>query len=283
MRLIIETDIGHDPDDFFAITYLLAAGVQIDAILVTPGDPDQLAIAGLLRDELTPRTVIGAVPGRTKHSSGSIHHDLLKRYGRSLDGQADCTGEQVFELKSIQPGESQAFVIGPPTHIGRYLKSGRTPFQRVTIQGGFAPYSVYRPSLVLDKFEGKDWMPTFNLNGDVEGAKTLLAAPMERQLVGKNVCHTIEFTSLMFSMFTPPRSRAPELFHEAAKLYFERHPSKKFHDPTAAVCHLHPEIGLWIEGKTTRIKGGWTTYPGEDQVLVDIDRTRLWYHLSTLT
>ncbi len=45
MNLIIETDIGHDPDDLFAICYLAAAGVNIRAICVSPGDPDQIAIA----------------------------------------------------------------------------------------------------------------------------------------------------------------------------------------------------------------------------------------------
>ncbi len=281
MRLIIETDLGHDPDDFFAITYLLAAGVQIDAILVTPGDPDQLAIAQLIRDETSPKTLIGSAIGRTRYSSGSIHHDMLKRYGRSLDGKADYFGDLVMRMATVS--EIEAFVIGPVSNIGTYLTNGGVPFKRATMQGGFVPYSMYRPEVTLDKFEDARWMPTFNLNGDVKGAKAFLSADMPRQMVGKNVCHTIEFTKERFSLFAKPMSRAGELFHEAANLYFARHPAKKFHDPTAAVCHLHPEIGMWIDGKTMRMEGGWTTFPGEDQVLVDIDRDRLWHYLSTLT
>ena len=281
MRLIIETDLGHDPDDFFAITYLLAAGVQIDAILVTPGDPDQLAIAQLIRDEASPKTLIGSDVGRTKYSSGSIHHDLLKRYGRSLDGKADHFGDTVMRMAATP--ETEVFVIGPVSNIGAYLTNGGTPFKRATMQGGFVPYSRYRPEATLDKFEDSSWMPTFNLNGDINGAKAFLVADMPRQMVGKNVCHTIEFNKERFARFDPPKNRAAELFHEAANLYFARHPGKKFHDPTAAVCHLHPEIGMWIEGKTTRMQGGWTTFPGEDQVLVDIDRGALWQHLETMT
>lgn len=280
MRLIVETDLGHDPDDFFAITYLLAAGVQIDAILVAPGDPDQLAIAQLIRDEASPKTLIGSNVGRTKHSSGSIHHDLLKRYGRSLDGKGDHFGDTVIRM--VATPDTEAFVIGPVSNIGAHLRSG-APFKRATMQGGFVPYSRYRPEVTLDKFEDASWMPTFNLNGDIKGAKAFLEADMPRQMVGKNVCHTIEFTRERFAQFAAPRNRAGELFHEAANLYFARHPAKKFHDPTAAVCHLHPEVGVWMDGKTTKMKGGWTTFPGEDKVLVDIERDKLWHHLSTLT
>lgn len=282
MRLIVETDLGHDPDDFFAITYLLAAGVQIDAILVTPGDPDQLAIAQLIRDQCSPHTWIGATGNRTKLSSGSVHHDMLKRYGKSFYAEADVLGNKVFGM--IKTEECEVFVIGPVTHIGAYLnQQWGPPFKRATMQGGFVPYSMYRPEVTLDKFEDSCWMPTFNLNGDIKNAKVFLSANMPRQMVGKNVCHTIEFTKERFAQFAKPTNRAGELFHEAATLYFARHPAKKFHDPTAAVCHLHPEIGMWIDGKTTRMEGGWTTFPGEDQVLVDIERDKLWHHLSTLS
>lgn len=42
--LIIETDIGHDPDDYFALCYLHSAGYDIKAILVSIGHPYQVAI-----------------------------------------------------------------------------------------------------------------------------------------------------------------------------------------------------------------------------------------------
>jgi hypothetical protein len=41
--LIVETGLGHDPDDFFTLCYLAAAGVRLRAITVVPGDRDQLA------------------------------------------------------------------------------------------------------------------------------------------------------------------------------------------------------------------------------------------------
>lgn len=287
--LIIETDIGHDPDDLFAICYLVAAGVDIRAICVAPGDPDQIAIARLVCERLGLNIPIGAAQlGREKLSSGSIHHALLKRYGKELRAEADALGSDVIYgiMEDDTREDVEAFVIGPVTSIGTYLGTRWAedwPFSRATMQGGFVPYSVYRSTITLDKFEGKAWVPTFNLNADRPNGSAFLAALMPRQMVGKNVCHTIEFDRATFARFTKPTCAAAELFCEAAALYFETHESKKFHDPTAAVCHLHPEIGLWMDGKTTKREGGWTTVPGEDQVLVDIDREALWHRLTTWT
>lgn len=279
MSLIIETDLGHDPDDFFAICYLVAAGVDIKSLLITPGDPDQLAIANLLRDELQLDCSIGVSHiNRTKLSSGSIHHELLKKYGRPLVGYSDGLGHEY--LKGLKTQDHDLFIIGPAASVGKYLKDGGTPFQRATMQGGFAPYSFYRPAITLDKFEGQKWMPTFNLGGDRKGGEAFLGADMLRQMVGKNICHTVEFTPSRLSRFKAPKNRASELFTEAADLYFAKHESKKFHDPTAAVLHLHPEVGLWADGKTTKLEGGYTTYPGEDKVLVDLDYEAMWTHMG---
>jgi len=280
MSLIIETDLGHDPDDMFTILWLMAAGVDIGAITITPGDPDQIAIARFIADEAVApgrSILIGAADmDRGKLSSGSVHHALLKRYGRDLKATADTWGSEVMNLASAD----ELLAIGPLTNTGEYLKGGGR-FARATMQGGFVPYSVYHPTVVLDAFLGKEWMPTFNLNGDRRGADTFLSAPFLRRMVGKNVCHTIEFQpEHQLSRFAPPPNRAAELFMEAARL-LQR--PKRFHDPVAAVCHFHPEVGVWISGKTVKRDVGWTTERRElgqgDMVLVDLDRDAFWDHI----
>ncbi len=82
MDLIVETDLGHDPDDFFTLCYLAAAGVRIRAICVVPGDRDQLAIARLLVKTLDLDVPVGASKlDSGKFSSGGMRHELLKRFG----------------------------------------------------------------------------------------------------------------------------------------------------------------------------------------------------------
>ena len=47
----------------------------------------------------------------------------------------------------------------------------------------------------------------------------------------------------------------------AMGMYLEKHSEKKWHDPTAAACHLHPEIGTWFRGRVRRVEAGWGTVP----------------------
>lgn len=280
MSLIIETDLGHDPDDLFAILWLLAAGVDIRAILITPGDPDQIAIARLLVDETGRDIAIGASGlQRTKLSSGSVHHALLKRYGRSLTGEPDGLGAEVLARRVRRQGD-ELLVIGPLTNIRGYRSlygADRWPFERATMQGGFVPYHWHDPIVRLEVFIGKDMMPTFNLNGDRRGAELFLQAPFRRQMVGKNVCHTIVLDPFQQGVhFAPPLNRAAELFLEAVSLLGR---PKRFHDPVAAVCHLYPEVGVWFKGQTVKSGEGWTTLPGGDDVLVDLNRAAFWSHI----
>jgi inosine-uridine nucleoside N-ribohydrolase len=281
--LIIETDLGHDPDDLFAICYLAAAGAGIRAITIVPGDPDQLAVARMLARVLGLDIPIGAshLTGR-KPSSGGVHHALLRHFSSPLRAEPDGPGDEVIAAALDRYPDAECFIIGPCTSTARYLArpDARVP-RRVTMQGGFLGYHLHAPTVRLPEFEGKEWMPTFNLNGDRKGAAVLMAAPVaDRRFVGKNVCHTIVYDAAIHGTMPPPPSDNPaaELFRLAMNLYLENHPAKKWHDPTAAVCHLHPEIGTWVRGRVTKLGGGWGTVADEagDLILADIDRDALW-------
>ncbi|HKB37059.1 MAG TPA: nucleoside hydrolase [Gemmataceae bacterium] len=281
MDLIIDTDLGHDPDDFFAILYLVSAGVNIRALLLSPGDPDQVAIARLICDEVGLNIPVGvSKPDRTAASSGGMHHELLARRGRPLAGKADGPGEDVLE--QVFRDGMELFIIGPPSNVGKFLKKHpEAAIVRATMQGGFVPYSVHRPSRVLPQFEGKEWMPSYNPNGDRPGTLAFCAAQVgERRFVSKNVCHTVVYNREVHATLGP-KDRASELFKDGMDLYLARHEGKMFHDPTAAVCHLHPEVATWVRGKLVKQQGGWSTESGgEDFFAVDLDYERLWQHIT---
>jgi inosine-uridine nucleoside N-ribohydrolase len=127
-------------------------------------------------------------------------------------------------------------------------------------------------------------MPTFNLAGDPNAGIMFLSGNIgQRQMVGKNICHTVLFSRDIWSNNLCHKSNNPAhtLFCKAADLYFKKHKSKKFHDPTAAVCHLYPEIAQWFRGNTVKVKEGWTTNKNldGDYILADIDRDQLWSKL----
>lgn len=293
MNLIIETDLGHDPDDFFAICYLIAAGVNIRHISVHPGDPDQLAVANLIRKFTGHNFTIGnSKVDREKPSSGGIHHELLKHFGHSLSYTPDGLGEYLVEMACEEYDDVEALVIGPATSIGGFIAAHKTlseepvPIKWATIQGGFLGYHHHDfPCLRLPQFEGRSWMPTFNLNGDRNAALSLGTSGVPLQYVCKNVCHTVEFTRERFSEFGKPKCAASELFIKAGELYFRKHDGKKFHDPTAAVCHLYPEIAEWVIGRMFKMEGGWGYVPDVEGhlVIADIEYDILWEHLRTFT
>lgn len=284
MNLVIETDIGRDPDDLFAIAYLIAAGVNVRAVLISPGDPDQVAVARLLLERAGVSCPVGVAKlGREKQSSGGLHYKLLARYGLARSAEADGDGADVCAGALRQHPDSELFVIGPVSSIGRHLKQNpTTALARATMQGGFLGYHQHTFDCArLPDFEGHDCVPTFNLNGDRKGADAFLASGIiDRRMVGKNVCHTVMFDSVRASALKP-RCAASEFFAEAARLLFDGTDAKKFHDPTAAVCHLHPEIGSWVRGRTTRKGAGWGTNLADDgdHILAAIDYDALWDHV----
>jgi pyrimidine-specific ribonucleoside hydrolase len=99
-------------------------------------------------------------------------------------------------------------------------------------------------------------------------------------MVGKNVCHTVLFDAAK-RVRLKPQSAAAEIFVEAADILLAKTEEKKFHDPTAAACHLHPEIGSWVRGRTVRKNRGWGTDldPAGDHILGAVDYDALWDYL----
>jgi inosine-uridine nucleoside N-ribohydrolase len=281
--LIVETDLGHDPDDFFTLCYLAAAGVRIRAICLVPGDRDQLAVARLLVKQLGLDIPVGAARlDSRKYSSGGVHHALLDRFGFPREAGHDGPGHDVITATMAKHPGSEFLVIGPCTSTARYLSQADAAVpRRLTMQGGFLGYHLHAPRVRLPEFEGRSWTPTFNLNGDRKGAEVLLKAAIpERRFVGKNVCHTLLYDRAFHATMpaTDPDNPATVLFLAGMEAYLGTHEAKKWHDPTAAALHLHPDIGTWVRGRVMKIEGGWGTVADEggDWILADVDRDALW-------
>src|SRR5262249_48749186 len=175
LDLIVETDLGHDPDDFFTLCYLAAAGVRLRAICVVPGDLDQLAVARMVVKTLGLDIPVGASkPDSRKYSSGGMHHTLLGRFRfpnqAGHDGPA-APGAGGTAATLARPPGCAFLVIGPCTSTARSLSrpDAAVP-RRLTMQGGFLGYHLHAPRVRLPQFEGREWVPTFNLNGDRKGA-----------------------------------------------------------------------------------------------------------------
>lgn len=280
--LIIETDLGRDPDDFFAICYLIGAGIKIEAMFITPGDPDQIAIGKFLSKHLKQNfPVMASHENRNKKSSVGIYYQILNKYQYPLLESAD---NQEIDLNN-----KDIFIIGPPTKIGTMLE-GKT-IGNITVQGGFIGYDVHGlPTIKLDKFIGKQTVSTFNLGGAISQSHNIINHKncKNKRFVSKNLCHTIIYNDHINDLIMSYKTKNPaiKLLREGMNLYLKNHKAgKKFHDPTAAVCHLHPQIATWVKAKLYSEKNQWGAKLDEngDDIIVDIDRDKLWEYIATGT
>lgn len=284
MHIIVETDLGHDPDDFLAICWLVSAGVSIQGIVLHPGDPQQISLATFLCHQLgLDIPVAAAIADRDKTFNLGVHQEIMDLYASSgATTKPNSSSDDVFEFALQDIPECSLLVLGPVKASASWLKKTERVLYRATMQGGFLGYNVYRPKVTLDKFEGMTSCPTFNLNGDRKGGEVFISSEKikERRFVGKNICHTVTYNAETHKSFKV-KCRASELFYELMDLYLKRHDEKKLHDPTAAVCHLHPEIGTWVRGKTVKEGSGWATRLSEnaDYILADIDYNQLFDYL----
>jgi len=289
MKLIVETDLGRDPDDFFALCYFIEAGVDIKLITISPGDPDQVAVAKFLLKECGLNIPVGVSRVRNKKSVGGVHLELLQKYGYPITARAEGIGSAIIQ-EILQDPEVEYFGCGPLDSIKESCLKGPYP-KRATIQGGYVSYEYLEkhgvtPRIKLAKFVGQDAVTTFNLCGNIEAGKVFINSPFEKRCVSKNVCHTIVYDKYMHETVSkiPPKGRAGELLREGMDLYLKKHPEgKKFHDPSAAVCHLHPEIGEWVKGRLIYEKGKWGTIdllPYNCEIIGNVDMEALIQHIA---
>ena len=299
----METDIGRDLDDFIALCYFIDAGVDICLITISPGDPDQVALTKFLLKECGLIIPVGVSSvDRNKRSIGGTHVELLNKYQYTGTEKHDGLGSQLlFDILKTEenieyfgcgPLDSIGAVFGDKFYLERDLVHAAPYPKKVTVQGGYVSYEYLEkhgitPQVKLDKFVGKEFVPTFNLCGNVDAAKHVLEMPIEKRFISKNVCHTIVYENTMHAVMCSvrPKSRAGELLREVMGMYLKNHPNgKKFHDPAAAVCHLHPEIGTWVKGRLVYGCGGkWGTIdllPYNCEIIGDINSHCMIHYLS---
>jgi len=284
MNLIVETDIGRDPDDFFCLCYLIAAGIDIKAITIFPGDDEQISLIKLISQIAGIDIPIGIPRKKTKKESyyGDFHFSLLEKY-KIPKSKPDGIGSDIIKDTISKFSNCDLLCIGPVTNIAEFLNDSDHIFKKATMQGGFLPYYLSSPTIRLNKFENKSYSSSFNFNNDIQSMFTYLFSNqiLEKRYVGKNVCHSISY-DLSIHKRVIPKCDVSNLFHSAMSIYLSKHSSKKFHDPMAAACHVHPEIGKWFCGKPKYNKDNqWTTVPNKngDQILYDVDHEIFWDHI----
>lgn len=270
---IIDTDLGHDPDDLFAISYLILAGYSISHICLTPGSPYQVQLARMICRELGCDARIIANKPSENHGYGKMYTDLLRLYPIS-DDKPDC---YIYEIDKVEP--SDLVLLGAAKNCSKL----DCDWQNITIQGGFCPYSLHEPTKIpkLDKFVGLNSCPSYNPNGDRKGFELIANTPCGRRLfVTKNVCHTVEVDRTVMGLVENT------FVLNAFEYLFRYTNTKKMHDLLAAVVHGNRMVCDWVQGKVIKANTGWTTEPhykgstDNEWVSVDFDKDKFYEELK---
>jgi len=248
-----------DPDDFLTLLLLLGhPGVNLLAVTVTPGAPDQV---GLVRRALSwfDRDIpVGA--HNIDHPKRCVSAWHYRAYG---DIPLSSEAEPAAPLLASLCGPATTLVTGgPPKNLGEAVAQEGFALGCWVGQGGFAGEGVVPREQQLPAFKGLSVCPSFNFNGAPHAALAALASPAigKRLLVSKNVCHGVIYDTALHEQVgaVKDRSLSLRLIWQGMDAYLRRHHAgKKLHDPLAACCAIDPAIGTWQEVEVFHERGGW--------------------------
>jgi purine nucleosidase len=175
-KIIIDTDIGTDIDDAFAVALALRSP-EVKIVGITTASGDTEARAKIL-DRMLGETdykgipVLAGVPTRFPDPTGAIGPQ--SKYGeKSRFAHATHASAVDFSLEEIHkyPGEITLVAIGPLTNLGGVIDKDPQQFRRVkrvVLMGGGV-------GSALDGGWGieKELRPEYNILGDIHGAQKL--------------------------------------------------------------------------------------------------------------
>lgn len=267
LRLIFDMET-QDPDDVLTLCLIAThPNVDLRAVTVFPGGKDQVGVVRHILTRLGRQSVpVGA--GQPKKVAARVSEFHYRWLGKIEPAEADAPAAEVI-LEAIRHGAADLLTGAPLTNVHSALQqhAGGRFLWTWTCQGGFAGDNVVPPEHRLPKFNGRETCPTFNLNGDVEAARTLIQTERIRykKFVTKNVCHGVFYDRAMHDRLPSGAHAGLDLLKEGMEVYFQRQPDgKALHDTIAAALAICPWAATWVEGKIFRRKGEWGTAPRID-------------------
>ncbi len=234
-----------DPDDFITLLFLLGhPDVNLKAVTVTPGTPDQVGVVRqALRwfgrdipvgafnlDHQTKSMREGTGPGKGRHGARGVcvsswHY---KAYGDMPPSRDAAPGPEV--LRATCDASTTLITGGPLKNLGGAMKLPGFHVGRLVVQGGFAGEGVVPTERQLSKFRGMITCPTYNLNGDPKSALEALRYPGigSRRFVSKNVCHGVIYDRRLHARIEAEKdkNRSLELIWKGMEVYLDKNAGK---------------------------------------------------------
>lgn len=249
--MILMTDLGHDPDDAIALSYLIEHDRVPDVIVLSPGFPSQVEIAaGICRE-------YGVFPSlfiaQDKQGDGNYNPGKHKMFlGADVWGVDSLTNDSLVSFV-----DREALIIGPAKNLG-----GKLQCDVMVFQGGYSPSSVDP----LEKFKGITEVQSFNPCGSKNNFNMLLDSEniIDKRYVGKNVCHG--YTKADLAEVWEPENE------KMLKFWNLLDDTKAMHDVLAAQCLINVCDFEWEQAKPIWRGNKLSTEPTDELIFSLIGR-----------
>lgn len=288
LQIVFDMETG-DPDDFITLLFLLGHPlVNLKAITVVPGTPDQIGFIRYVLNRFNRNDIpLGAFNMDAKPALSRFH---LKVY----DDVSIQESREAFDGSEIliKYCNEQTILIcgGPLKNVAKAIQTGRFKLGRLVAQGGFAGDNIVPEEKRLSKFNGRLTCKTFNLCADIKGTNIVLNSNdiYEKYFVSKNVCHGVIYTNTMHEKLAKIKDKSQslnEIYHTMSiYLHKQGKSGKAFHDPLAACCAIDLSIGEWRDvqlylDERTKEWGSKISDHPNIKIIIDYDHEKF---LSTL-
>lgn len=231
-KFILDTDIGTDIDDAYALCLLLRRNISLAGITTVYGNAIQRAKIAAKFLELYERTDIKVYVGEDypekqplkKFEKYSGNQPLVNDYRESeMQGCAVQRGGVDFILRTIRENPRRIIIlaIGPLTNLAAAIKKDRETFSQtkeiIMMGGNFAE-------------EKAEW----NIECDPEAAKIVFESGVPIKTVGIEVTKHSGFTKETTEFFLHPKDEKDCLLADMTKSWIARYGCyPKMHDPLA--------------------------------------------------
>jgi inosine-uridine nucleoside N-ribohydrolase len=242
VRIILDTDIGDDIDDAFALALALRSP-EIELIGVTTAWGDT-ALRARLVNRFLKETAAQAVPvvaGVPTESQATFSQSDWAQAGEPVPGHPDAPGYLLREARRA-PGEITLVAIGPLTNIGAAIDrdpEGFRKFRRVVLMGG----SIRRGYGDLGYKPDRGPDAEYNIRSDVSAAQKLFSSGVPIFMMPLDSTQLLLDENKRTLLF----STGSKLTNALAALYFQwvrstRTPTATLFDAMAVAYVANPEL-----------------------------------------
>lgn len=286
-KIILDTDIGSDVDDVFALAFALGSPeLDLIGITVVYGQVEVRAKLALKLLRLAGRESIPVALGAGRPMQTGYEPALETHLGHGVE-LSDVDLSKIVERKATSflmqkiaehPGQITAVAIGPQTNLGLLVRDHPAvfgSFKNVAFMGG-SYQGVYARTV----------SPEYNFRCDPEAADAVISADIPTKMVGFNITKRSSLTQKQADELREINTPFSVFLAEAASNYMgsgmTKRTSTPMHDSMALAALVQPELFCWRplvpRVQTTGSEAGVVTFTEGDakgkgtvEVAVDAD------------